>query len=100
MGVPNVISRIYDSHYDTSEQFDYAKSLDIDHLIFPEELTAKTILSHMTLKDPGVSAIEHFADSKLAMHKYEVKGHSILVGPPLKEIEFSFWNKISTDDAK
>ena len=35
MGVPNVISRIHDSHYDTSEQFDYAKSLDIDHLIFP-----------------------------------------------------------------
>ena len=97
MGVPNVISRIHDSHYDTSEQFDYAKSLDIDHLIFPEELTAKTILSQ--LKDPGVSAIEHFADSKLAMHKYEVKGHSILVGPPLKEINFPFWNKISLDKA-
>ena len=92
MGVPNVISRIHDSHYDTSEQFDYAKSLDIDHLIFPEELTAKTILSQ--LKDPGVSAIEHFADSKLAMHKYEVKGHSILVGPPLKEINFPFGIKL------
>ncbi len=92
MGVPKVISRIHDSHYDSNEQFDYAKSLDIDHLIFPEELTAKTILAQ--LKDPGVSAIEHFADSKLSMHKYEVQENSLLVGPPLKEINFPFGMKL------
>ena len=88
MGVPKVISRIHDSHYDKCEKFDYAKSLDIDHLIFPEELTAQTILSQ--LKDPGVSAIEHFADSMLSMHKYKVKENSLLVGPQLKEISFPF----------
>ena len=86
MGVPKVISRIHDSHYDKCEKFDYAKSLDIDHLIFPEELTAQTILSQ--LKDPGVSAIEHFADSMLSMHKYKVKENSLLVGPQLRKFHF------------
>ena len=85
LGANKVISRIHNRNYRTSMRFDYAKGLGIDHLIYPEELTARSICSH--INDPGVMAIQSFARDQIELHQYRIELKSKVANIPLKNIK-------------
>lgn len=85
MGAKKVISRIHHRIYQNSHYFNYETGFGIDHLIYPEELTARSICSH--LNDPGVMAIQSFAKDAIELHQYKVDHHCRLVDIPLKEVK-------------
>ncbi len=84
LGAGKVISRIHNRNYRASKRFDYAKGLGIDHLIYPEELTARSICSH--INDPGVMAIQTFARDQIELHQYRIDHNSRVLNLPLKEV--------------
>ena len=85
MGARRVIARIHHRAYIDRSTLDYAKSLDLDHLICPEHLTAQVIAR--TLSNPGAKAIERFAGDKIEMQQYLVREDSPTVGVPLSRLE-------------
>ena len=85
LGADKVISRIHNRNYRTSGRFNYAKGLGIDHLIYPEELTARSICSH--INDPGVMAIQSFARDQIELHQYKIDHKSKVANIPLKNIK-------------
>ena len=85
LGAKKVISRIHNRNYRTTGRFNYAKGLGIDHLIYPEELTARSICSH--INDPGVMAIQSFARDQIELHQYRIDHKSKIANIPLKNIK-------------
>ncbi|SMF25194.1 Trk system potassium transporter TrkA [Pseudobacteriovorax antillogorgiicola] len=85
LGARKVISRIHNRNYRTSARFNYAKGLGIDHLIYPEELTARSICSH--INDPGVMAIQSFARDQIELHQYRIDHNSKVANLPLRHIK-------------
>ena len=84
MGAKKVISRIHHRIYQNANYFNYETGFGIDHLIYPEELTARAICSH--LNDPGVMAIQSFAKEAIELHQYHVDHHCKLIHLPLREV--------------
>lgn len=84
LGAKKVISRIHNRNYRASKLFNYARGLGIDHLIYPEELTARSICSH--INDPGVMAIQTFARDQIELHQYLIDHNSRVLNLPLKEV--------------
>lgn len=84
LGANKVISRIHNRNYGSSSQFDYARGLGIDHLIYPEELTARSICSR--INDPGVMAIQSFAKDQIELHQYRIDHNSKVLGLSLRHI--------------
>lgn len=85
LGARKVISRIHNRNYRPSQTFDYAKGFGIDHLIYPEELTARSICSH--INDPGVMAIQSFARDQIELHQYRIDHNSKVLNLPLKRVK-------------
>ena len=85
LGARKVISRIHNRNYRSSKLFDYAKGLGIDHLIYPEELTSRSICSH--INDPGVMAIQSFARDQIELHQYRIDHNSKVINLPLKRVK-------------
>lgn len=84
LGANKVISRIHNRNYRANRLFNYAKGLGIDHLIYPEELTARSICSH--INDPGVMAIQSLARNQVELHQYRIDHTSRVLDLPLKHI--------------
>ena len=85
MGATRVIARIHHRAYIDRSALDYAKYLDLDHLICPEHLTAQVIAR--TLSNPSAQAIERFAGDKIEMQQYAVPECSPTIGVPLSRLE-------------
>ncbi|MEZ4751080.1 MAG: Trk system potassium transporter TrkA [Bdellovibrionota bacterium] len=84
MGAGRVVARIHHRTYIDSTLMDYGKEFSIDHLICPEQLTSQAITGK--LEDPGVMAIERFAQNKIEMHRYTVERDSKAIGTKLSEL--------------
>jgi len=84
MGAKRVVARIHNRAYIDCSVIDYKKEFDISHLICPEQLTSLAIAGR--LEDPGVMAIERFAQNKIEMHRYAVKKDSDAIGTRLSEL--------------
>ncbi len=85
MGAGKVLVRIHHRTYLNRSRFDYAESLEIDHLICPEYLTAMHIAR--TLYNPGAMAIERFAQDQVEMQQYAVNKDSQAIGVKLIDLE-------------
>ncbi len=85
MGAGRVIVRIHHKAYIDRSFLDYARYLDLDHLICPEHLTALVIAR--TLSNPSAMAIERFAGEKIEMQQYAVPENSPAVDVPLSQLQ-------------
>ena len=94
MGARRAIVRIHHKAYIDRASLDYAKYLDLDHLICPEHLTAQVIAR--TLSNPGARAIERFAGEKIEMQQYVVPPQSPTAGVPLSQLELPAGVRLAT----
>lgn len=82
LGAQRVIARIHNRSLFESSQFSYTTEFGIDHLMCPEQFTSSLITSN--LSDPGVSEIEHFAESEIETHRYVTQKGSSCLGMDLQ----------------
>jgi trk system potassium uptake protein len=74
----------------------YAASLGIDELICPEHLTAKSIAQ--TIRNPGMIAIEEFAEGQLLMQRFAVEPDAPAVGKRLADVQLPPGTRVATVD--
>ena len=84
MGANKVVSRIHDPNYMNSRVLDYKRSCFIDFFVCPEQLTANAIVEQ--LENPGVAAIERFAQNQIRMHRYVLNKESPVAGVKLSDL--------------
>jgi trk system potassium uptake protein TrkA len=81
VGARKCLARVHHSTYFSQRGLDYKRHLGIDELLCPEFITAQAIAR--TLRNPGASAIENFADGAIQMHKFPVTDEAPAIGRAL-----------------
>jgi len=81
VGAKKCLARVHHSTYFSQRGLDYKKYLGIDELLCPQFITAQAIAR--TLRNPGASAIENFANGAIQMHKFPVNADAPAVGKAL-----------------
>ena len=81
VGAKKCLARVHHSTYFSQRGLDYKEHLGIDELLCPQFITAQAIAR--TLRNPGASAIENFANGAIQMHKFPVNEDAPAVGKAL-----------------
>ncbi|MCP4589495.1 MAG: Trk system potassium transporter TrkA [bacterium] len=81
VGAKRCLARVHHSTYFSQRGLDYKKHLGVDDLLCPQFITAQVIAR--TLRNPGATALENFADGAIQMHKFPVHDHAPAVGKAL-----------------
>lgn len=84
LGAGMVIARAHHSAFHGGEHLDLLAHFRIDHLVFPERLTALEIVG--ALRDPGVQAVRRFAGEQVEMEQLTVAEDAPAVGTPLRSL--------------
>ncbi len=94
VGAKRTMARVHHSTYFAQRNLDYSKHLKIDHLICPENATAKAMAR--ILRNPGALAIEEFARGQLEMQEFPVAERAPAVGKPLASLNLPMGSRLAT----
>jgi trk system potassium uptake protein TrkA len=85
LGARRTIARVHHSAYFEKRGLDYDKTLGIDHLVCPEQVTAMSIAQ--TLRAPGALAVERFGRGQVEMQQLPIGKDAPAVGKPLLALD-------------
>lgn len=81
LGATKVVARVHDFAFADRHNFDYGRTLGIDHLICPEYSTALAIAQN--IRNPAALAVETFARGQVEMQQFQIAEGCSAVGRPL-----------------
>lgn len=81
VGAKKCLARVHHSTYFSQRGLDYKSYLGIDELLCPQFITAHAIAR--TLRNPGATAIENFANDAIQMHRFPVNADAPAVDKAL-----------------
>ncbi|MBC02680.1 MAG: Trk system potassium transporter TrkA [Phycisphaerae bacterium] len=84
LGARKVVARVHDFHFADRKDYDYGRTLGIDHLICPEYSTALAIAQN--IRNPTALAVEVFARGQVEMQQFQVAEGCPAVGRPLADL--------------
>lgn len=84
IGAGQCIARVHHSAFLDVKVHDYAKQLGLDHLVCPEDTTARAIAS--SLRSPGALAVDQFAHGKIEMQRLPVSRKAKAAGTQLRDL--------------
>ena len=84
LGARKVVARAHDFNFADRRDYDYGRTLGIDHLICPEYSTAMAIAQN--IRNPAALAVETFARGQVEMQQFEVADGCGAIGRPLADL--------------
>lgn len=88
LGARKVIARIDNMGYLEKGNREFFKEMGIDHLIYPELIAAKEVIS--LLKETGTTEFMDFAGGKLSLYVQKLEANAPVLNKSLEEVANSF----------